>query len=463
MTFSRILTFVASLVALVALQGLALADYALDFHVPDQGAITEVGVFGAFHTSITNTGSSDDTITITMVKNVPSGWIWGISMCVDGTCFAPTYQVHTMPLASGALTNLDVDITPLEIGEGTVTITVTSQGDPGLNITRDFTVVTPGLDVLLVAGDSGMGNDSFYRDSIVNSNKTAGTWKRQEMGTLTNEEISFFPSVVWEAGDQAGSLDSNDMGVLAYYVQHGGNLFLSGKNLAYESCDPGSPYYTVNSKSWFNSILKTDFASQETAAVSAAGPAGDPLTGSLDFNLSGGDGAGNNDSMNALTALSGSTATLLYNTTNTAATRTKYGTGMIFFCGFAFEGIDTAVHRDGLMSQVFAWFAGELTPVGDLVSPLMVSDLYVSPNPFNPQTSIRFDVLGSQDVTTKVVIYNLKGQAVRNLFQGSISPGPQNLIWNGRSDEGNHLATGVYLARVQLAGQSKTVKMTLVK
>ncbi len=103
------------------------------------------------------------------------------------------------------------------------------------------------------------------------------------------------------------------------------------------------------------------------------------------------------------------------------------------------------------------------TPAGDVVAPLMASVPYASPNPFNPQTSILFEVGGSRDVAGEVVIYNLKGQAVRNLFQGTISPGPQNLVWNGRNNEGRHLATGVYFAQVRLADQSKTVKMTLVK
>ncbi len=70
---------------------------------------------------------------------------------------------------------------------------------------------------------------------------------------------------------------------------------------------------------------------------------------------------------------------------------------------------------------------------------------------------------GTLSVQAEVIIYNVKGQAVRNLLQGTVSPGPQNLVWDGRSNDGRTLATGIYMARVRLADESKTVKMTLVK
>jgi len=109
------------------------------------------------------------------------------------------------------------------------------------------------------------------------------------------------------------------------------------------------------------------------------------------------------------------------------------------------------------------WFDGLITTVGEVVAPLMASIPYASPNPFNPQTNIRFEVGGTNSVPAEVTIYNLKGQAVRNLFQGSVSPGPQNMVWNGRGNDGRNLATGIYMARVRLGEESRTVKMTLVK
>lgn len=432
-----------------------------DFHVPDHGAVAEIGVLNAFHTTLTNNSGADDTYTVTMVKNIPETWTG--SLCEGATCYPPFMLEIDVELADGNLTNLDIDITPADLGDGSLTITVTSGNDPTQSSTHTFSVVTPGLDVLLVAGDSGAGYDSWYEAAITAAGKTVGTWKRQEMGTLSNTEISEFGTVVWETGTLSGGLAMDDMSALAYLVQHGGNLFLSGQNLASAYCDPSSPDYTSVTRNWFNSILKADYLSFEGPGDFAAGFENDIVTGDLFFSLFGGDGADNNTTMDALTALTGGTATIEYGSGNTGAVRASYGGGKTFFCGFAFEGIDTGASRDDFMNQVLLWFDGQITAAGDVVAPLMASIPYASPNPFNPQTIIRFEVGGIKSVPSEVTIYNLKGQAVRNLFQGSVSPGPQNMVWNGRDDNGRSLATGIYMARVRLGEENSTVKMTLVK
>lgn len=439
----------------------AFVNLDFDFHAPDQGAVAAIGILQAFHTTLTNNSDADDIYTVSMVKNAPESWT--ATMCEGSTCYPPFITEIDVNLSAGNQTNLDIDLTPGEIGDGSVTITMASGNNPSQTDTKTFSVVTTGLDVLLVAGDNGMGNDLWYLDAITAAGKTVGTWKRQEMGIISNEEISEFGTVVWESGTVSGGLVNDDMAALTYLVLHGGNLFLSGQNLAYNYCDPSSPHYTTSTKSWFNNVLKTDYAGLEGQGDFAAGFEGDDVTGELFFNLYGGDGADNNTTMDALATLSDAIATIEYGTGNTGANRSSYGSGKTFFCAFAFEGIDTAVNRNAFMNQAMLWFDGLITPAGDVVAPLMATVPYATPNPFNPQTNIRFEVGGSQSVSAEVIIYNVKGQAVRNLMQGIVTPGPQNLVWDGRSNDGRALATGIYMARVRLADQSKTVKMTLVK
>ncbi len=461
MKASRILTLIATVLALTVFQGMALADYSFNLDSPPLYAHGEVGVLVQFHNTLSNTGTTDDTYVVSIVKNAPDDW--AATMCEGSTCYPPHITEIEVDLTAGNQTNLDIDLTPLSLGDGSVTITIVSGNNPAQSDTKTFTVVTAGLDVLLVAGDNGMGSDAWYLDAITAAGKTVGTWKRQEMGALGSMDISEFGTVVWESGNVSGGLDSDDLAALVYYIQHGGNLFLSGQNLAFESCDPASPYYSASTKGWFNGILKTDYSYAEGPGDFAAGFEGDIVTGDLFFNLFGGDGANNNLTMDALTAVAGGIATIEYGSGGVAAVRSSYGSGKTFFCGFAFEGIDTEANRNALISQAMLWFDGYITPVGDVVAPLMASIPYATPNPFNPQTNIRFEVGGNQSVQAEVTIYNLKGQAVRNLLQGTVSPGPQNLVWDGRSNDGRALATGIYMARVRLADQSKTVKMTLVK
>jgi hypothetical protein len=116
-----------------------------------------------------------------------------------------------------------------------------------------------------------------------------------------------------------------------------------------------------------------------------------------------------------------------------------------------------------MMASVLNWITSRTTAVGENVQSPLVRRPYVTPNPFNPQTSLRFEVGGDRVVNSEVVIYDLRGREVRRLFRGVLEPGPQTLVWNGRDGGGHNLASGIYLARVKVAGETRTVKMTLAR
>jgi hypothetical protein len=84
-----------------------------------------------------------------------------------------------------------------------------------------------------------------------------------------------------------------------------------------------------------------------------------------------------------------------------------------------------------------------------------------APNPFNPETTIRFSLPASGLAT--VEIFNIKGQKVRTLMHEPKNPGSHSLIWNGKNDQGKSCSSGVYFCRIQQAQQSRTIKMALLK
>ena len=83
------------------------------------------------------------------------------------------------------------------------------------------------------------------------------------------------------------------------------------------------------------------------------------------------------------------------------------------------------------------------------------------PNPFNPSTVIRYamphDGLGS------LIIYNLLGQRVRMLYEGTISAGHHEITWDGKDQLGNTVQTGVYFYRLESGSVSIVKKMLIVK
>ena len=121
-------------------------------------------------------------------------------------------------------------------------------------------------------------------------------------------------------------------------------------------------------------------------------------------------------------------------------------------------------------------FNGEKTEHGPIrVSTAMASEdrlisnpfiLYPAyPNPFNPKTTIRFEILSSSQDYSDVVlsIFNPQGQLVKRLYRGQLGVGTHELQWNGESDNGIIVASGMYYGLLKVGNSAKTTKLLLVK
>lgn len=83
------------------------------------------------------------------------------------------------------------------------------------------------------------------------------------------------------------------------------------------------------------------------------------------------------------------------------------------------------------------------------------------PNPFNPETAIRFATRESGPV--RLTIYNLKGQLVKSLVNTNLPAGNHRVIWNGKDENGRSVSSGIYMYRMETPGYTKTLKMMLMK
>jgi len=85
-----------------------------------------------------------------------------------------------------------------------------------------------------------------------------------------------------------------------------------------------------------------------------------------------------------------------------------------------------------------------------------------APNPFNPATEIRFAL--RQTGPVDLAIYDLAGRLVRTLARGDrLAAGDHAVAWDGRSDAGAELPSGVYLVRFESGGVESAHKITLMK
>ena len=83
------------------------------------------------------------------------------------------------------------------------------------------------------------------------------------------------------------------------------------------------------------------------------------------------------------------------------------------------------------------------------------------PNPFNPITNILYDIPEVSDVTLE--IYNVMGQRVRTLVDGSHEPGRYQITWNATNDFGQGLSSGMYIYRIQAGDFVSVKKLVLMK
>ena len=83
------------------------------------------------------------------------------------------------------------------------------------------------------------------------------------------------------------------------------------------------------------------------------------------------------------------------------------------------------------------------------------------PNPFNPTTTLRFDLPEVSSIT--LTIYNMLGQRVRTFNMNDTPAGYHSIKWNATNDYGDPVGAGVYLYQLRANQYVKTRKMVLLK
>ena len=88
-----------------------------------------------------------------------------------------------------------------------------------------------------------------------------------------------------------------------------------------------------------------------------------------------------------------------------------------------------------------------------------LSNIY--PNPFNPSTTIDYNLSNATDVS--LVIYDMKGSVVKTLVSNFQDAGLHQVSWNGKNDANAQVSSGMYLVRMEADGQLYQQAITLLK
>ncbi len=114
-------------------------------------------------------------------------------------------------------------------------------------------------------------------------------------------------------------------------------------------------------------------------------------------------------------------------------------------------------HESAASNQVSV----ELTDAVNLLIPEQTALIGNFPNPFNPQTEISFALASTDKV--KIVIYNIKGEVVKVLTDETYKPGHHRVIWRGKDNFGNQVASGLYFYKFATEDYNRIDKMLLLK
>jgi len=142
------------------------------------------------------------------------------------------------------------------------------------------------------------------------------------------------------------------------------------------------------------------------------------------------------------------------------------------FMGTFVEGQELN-HVMGIFNYSYGTYKVQIRDVSDLGQTVGIDDdVQVNPydyalhdnfpNPFNPETQIRFSIGSQEDV--KLIVYDVVGRQVRTLIKGNAyDPGFHVVNWNGLDDQGQKVPSGLYIYRIKAGSFIADKKMLLVK
>jgi hypothetical protein len=124
--------------------------------------------------------------------------------------------------------------------------------------------------------------------------------------------------------------------------------------------------------------------------------------------------------------------------------------------------VTAPLDRNEIAKNVFDWMQNITNPgVTPAETPKSTKLAQNFPNPFNPSTTIKFDLKEKGLVTLKV--YNVAGQLVRTLVNGMKDANTYTVTWDGMNDRGGAVASGIYFYKMDTKDFSQTKKMVMLR
>ena len=408
---------------------------------------------------------------------------WWIPPPVDHIApAAETWYYFEATDSTGAASRLPEDA-PDDLYEFTILPVHGSIDDPGILVVDKHDRTVPGED-----GGSHHTSEYYWDEALGILGHVFDTFDVRNMGSSTSlsdgpdtSGMKYYDTIIWNAANfRLYLLKTVDQYRLTQWLAEAGagaerNLLLSGNNINYQLNTAGGETLDFQSDWLATEYIMDDVGGEYPTLRDAAGDfafmtyddGACILHGVDSFDViepvAGAEGAEcaveyvNPD----LTVWPGGVAfthpTIQYRTVNlgfglpymmeSVLSRAKYVTGI--------------TDRVDLMANVMEYFGKEPTTPGTGTDDggVFVSKLdYPRPNPFNPATTVEYSVAVKSRVTIRV--FDAAGRVVRTLIDSPVEAGPHTAIWDGRTDSGQRVASGVYFIRMEATGPADAFRAT---
>lgn len=356
-------------------------------------------------------------------------------------------------------------------------------------------------DILYVDDASGWGAQPYFDDAFALAGVTpdrydvrrpwaaVGNGPASRVQNVAAQLNAVYKKIIWNTGDLPGNLigdgdlftgeKSDDYQMLVDFLDQGTNdpgLYLSGNHLAEEwSSIPGGSALPL--RSFMNySLVSGDHASvgEPLSAPVVGQPGGCFYHGSADAFVAFGGCPAIRD-YDVILPAGTATLEMAYSDDPThgavlgqVTTNSQNASARVLLSGFSFHDIRDDVpagipDRVEHLVDILNWLQNTVdqpTPAGTGKPTYSLRQNY--PNPFNPRTSVRFTLAERGHVTVR--IYNVAGELVRTLVDDVLPAGELHTAeWDGRSDGGESVSSGVYFYRLESQSYTRTRKMVLLK
>jgi len=313
--------------------------------------------------------------------------------------------------------------------------------------------------VLIIDADqnNNQRTASYYEDAMSQMGFTSETWDRDLLTSLGDNLPSYEVVIHISGTAETGIFPDDDWVRLEAYLSGGGNLIVSGQNVAQD--------LSISQPSVLQDIIHVSYSEPQSGILTVKGVESNPLSTGMYFIMAGDGGAWNQNSMDVVTALPGAEPFFVYRLEepdNLAGVRVEEGEGDLFYCAFGIEGINDSTSsgntRVDVLQMMFDAFGitAETEPA-QVKLPEKVSLTGAFPNPFNSQVSINYELPKTSPVS--FTIYNLQGQVLERVSFDRMNAGTHRWHWIAPTTT----ASGLYFVQLETPETAITSKLLYIK